>query len=111
MNQKKLNAMSVDALFKLYNEVSSALEKRIKSKIGDLQQIVEVLETAPSLERIDAPRRKPYPKVVPKYQNPARPDETWAGRGRTPHWVTELVQSGKNIEDFRISHHRETEPA
>jgi DNA-binding protein H-NS len=111
MNQKKLNAMSVDALFKLYNEVSFALEKRIKSKIDDLQQIAEVLETAPSLQRMDAPRRRSYPKVAPKYQNPARPDETWAGRGRKPHWVTELVQSGKNIEDFRITRGRETEPA
>jgi DNA-binding protein H-NS len=41
--------------------------------------------------------------VPPKFQNPERPFETWAGRGRQPLWVTELIQAGKNIDDFRIN--------
>jgi DNA-binding protein H-NS len=107
MNQKKLEAMSVDALYELYNKVTSVLEKRLKSKIHHLQHIVEVLEIAPASEPQHAPARKPYPKVQPKFQNPERPAETWAGRGRQPHWVTVLVQAGKNIEDYRIARSRE----
>src|SRR5579859_3322511 len=81
MNQKKLQAMSVDTLFGLYIEVTSVLEQRIKSKIHDLQHIAEVLEIAPGLDAGNAPsKRRPYPKVLPKFQNPADPDETWAGR-------------------------------
>lgn len=33
-------------------------------------------------------------KVAPKYRNPAQPDQTWTGRGRTPLWVQELQNAG-----------------
>jgi len=46
--------------------------------------------------------RRPYPVVVPKYRNPERPSETWAGRGKTPRWLTAQLKSGKRIDDFRI---------
>ncbi|MCK1655290.1 H-NS histone family protein [Bradyrhizobium sp. 149] len=36
-----------------------------------------------------------YPRVLPKYQNPDRPSETWAGRGKQPRWVTAQLKSGK----------------
>jgi len=46
--------------------------------------------------------RRPYPAVVPKYRNPERPSETWAGRGKTPRWLTAQLKSGRRIDDFRI---------
>ena len=46
--------------------------------------------------------RRPYPVVVPKYRNPDRPSETWAGRGKTPRWLTAQLKSGRRIDDFRI---------
>ena len=46
--------------------------------------------------------RRPYPVVVPKYRNPERPSETWAGRGKTPRWLTAQLKSGRRIDDFRI---------
>lgn len=48
--------------------------------------------------------RRPYPVVVPKYRNPERPSETWAGRGKTPRWLTAQLKSGRLIDDFRIAH-------
>lgn len=33
-------------------------------------------------------------KVPPKYRNPANPDQTWTGRGRSPIWVAELQKNG-----------------
>ena len=33
-------------------------------------------------------------KVAPKYRNPANPEQTWTGRGKSPIWVTELKNSG-----------------
>ena len=41
-------------------------------------------------------------KVLPKYQNPQAPKETWSGRGRKPAWVANLVKSGKSLEDLQI---------
>jgi DNA-binding protein H-NS len=46
--------------------------------------------------------RRPYPVVIPKYRNPERPSETWAGRGKTPRWLAAQLKSGKRIDDFRI---------
>jgi DNA-binding protein H-NS len=103
MNPKQLESMSLDDLWAFHQEVSSILEKRIRDKIHKLENIAEVLEVAPSLQPAEAPKRRPYPKVLPKFQNPERPHETWAGRGKQPHWVTELLEAGRNIEELRIA--------
>ncbi len=39
--------------------------------------------------------------VAPKYRNPANPQQTWTGRGKSPTWVTELKTSG-NLESALI---------
>lgn len=33
-------------------------------------------------------------KVAPKYRNPAKPEETWTGRGKSPLWVQALKTAG-----------------
>jgi len=48
--------------------------------------------------------RRPYPVVLPKFRNPEQPSETWAGRGKTPRWLTAQLKSGRRIDDFRIRH-------
>ena len=32
--------------------------------------------------------------VAPKYRNPANPEQTWTGRGKSPTWVAELKAAG-----------------
>ncbi|MDQ3494517.1 MAG: H-NS histone family protein [Pseudomonadota bacterium] len=41
-------------------------------------------------------------KVAPKYRNPAKPSETWTGRGKPPRWMAPLLKKGKKPEDFLI---------
>jgi DNA-binding protein H-NS len=41
-------------------------------------------------------------KVAPKYRNPAKPSETWTGRGRQPRWMAAETAKGKKPEDFLI---------
>jgi DNA-binding protein H-NS len=41
--------------------------------------------------------------VAPKYRNPENPDETWAGRGLKPRWLTAAIKEGKKLEDFFIA--------
>jgi len=41
-------------------------------------------------------------KAAPKYRNPTNPNETWAGRGRQPRWMADLVAKGSSPEDFLI---------
>ncbi len=46
--------------------------------------------------------RRPYPQVLPKYQNPANPGQTWSGRGRQPAWMVAQLKSGKKLDDLAI---------
>ncbi|WP_315828641.1 H-NS histone family protein [Bradyrhizobium sp. SZCCHNG3015] len=47
-------------------------------------------------------RRRPYPLVKPKFQNPENPLQTWSGRGRQPHWLVALLAKGNALEDLKI---------
>lgn len=42
-------------------------------------------------------------KVAPKYRNPADASQTWTGRGRKPHWVQDLENTGRSLDDVLIS--------
>jgi DNA-binding protein H-NS len=56
-----------------------------------------------SSDRMTAKREKrAYPKVLPKYRNPKKRSETWAGRGKQPRWLVAQLRSGKKLEDFQI---------
>ena len=39
-------------------------------------------------------------KVAPKYRNPAKPTETWAGRGQPPRWLAAELKKGRKLQDF-----------
>lgn len=41
-------------------------------------------------------------KVPPKYRNPANPDQTWAGRGMQPKWLSAEIAKGRKLEDFAV---------
>jgi DNA-binding protein H-NS len=48
-----------------------------------------------------AKTRKRSP-AVPKYVNPANPDDTWSGRGRKPLWFVAALKAGNSPEDMSI---------
>src|SRR5258707_15765614 len=35
-------------------------------------------------------------------RHPAEPSETWAGRGKKPHWLPAQLKAGKRIDGIRI---------
>jgi DNA-binding protein H-NS len=100
MKPHDLKSMSADELWSLHELVASVLARKILAEKARLDERLR------QLDRDDVPPlvhgRRPYPKVFPKYRNPAKPSETWAGRGRKPHWLTAQLKSGKRIDDFRI---------
>jgi DNA-binding protein H-NS len=112
MNKKlDLDAMTVDEMWQLHEEVSRLLSVRLTSEKRELEKRLEQLRHdryAPSLRTNGsikdagrAPRRK-YPQVRPKYQNSEIPSETWSGRGKTPRWLVAALKAGHKIEDFVI---------
>jgi DNA-binding protein H-NS len=52
---------------------------------------------------MDGRRKSKGGSVAPKYRDPKNPENTWAGRGRTPRWMAAATKGGKaKKEDFLI---------
>jgi DNA-binding protein H-NS len=96
-------SMSIDELWALHLEVTSLLEGRIAAEKAQLEERLHRLQASGVSNGDQSRERRPYPQVFPKYRNPAKPFETWAGRGKQPRWLKAQLQSGKKIDDFRIS--------
>jgi DNA-binding protein H-NS len=109
---KKLNldAMSVDEMWQLHEEISQALSVRLTSekrelekRLAQLRREKETRQSEPADAVQGAPReRRKYPRVFPKYRNPNEPSETWSGRGKQPRWLAAALKTGHAIEEFAI---------
>ena len=102
MKQPNFQVLSAGELWELHEQVNRLLAEKLTSEKRKLERRLSMLlghsVHAPSAER---PRR-PYPKVRPKYQNPENPSQTWAGRGKRPGWVREMLDAGISIDDLRV---------
>lgn len=118
MNRNDLKSMSTDELWALHEEIAARLAEALKAEKSVLENRLKVLQRGIEIQpasrngkssRAKSPvkrstARRPYPTVFPKYRNPERPSETWAGRGKTPRWLTAQLKSGRRIDDFKIRH-------
>jgi DNA-binding protein H-NS len=99
MKIDEINSMSVDNLWSLHDKLVSILSKRLSEEKQRLDRRLRQLKGGhTSLTHA----RRPYPRVLPKYRNPDRPSQTWAGRGKKPRWIVAQLRSGKRLDDFRI---------
>ena len=101
MKPYDLKSMSVDELWSLNEFVSLELARRIPAEKARLDQRLRQLGLGAEPHKTSHAGR-PYPKVFPKYRNPAKPSEIWAGRGKQPRWLTAQLKLGKRIDDFRM---------
>jgi DNA-binding protein H-NS len=104
-----LDAMSVDEMWQLHEEISRVLSVRLTSEKRELEKRLEQLRRdrqvpslKPTVNDVGAAPRRKYPRVHPKFQNPEVPSETWSGRGKTPRWLVAALKSGHKLEDFAI---------
>lgn len=110
--------LSLDELWFLHEELSEALAVRIRQQKQELEQRLEQLnlrkasplKALPSardlIAKDPARRRRKYPKVLPKYQNPKSPGETWSGRGKRPRWLVSALKNGGKLEEFEMARSR-----
>lgn len=116
LSKLDLKSMSIDDLWALHEKVGAVLSEKIKAEKRGLEErlarlnrgVIEKPATARAALKIrgrHAMRRK-YPPVLPKYQNPSDPSETWAGRGKQPRWLVSQLKAGKKIDDFLIDRAR-----
>jgi len=104
MKRSDLEKMSADELWKLHEEVATALAAKMTAEKSILEyRLSQLRRQFEFAQGRDTPERRPYPTVAPKFQNPDQPSETWAGRGKQPRWLTAQLKSGKRIDEFRIA--------
>lgn len=112
MSKLDFEAMSLDELWTLHELLSGILAERIVVEKRELEQRLVQLnrgrekEASSELNSSDGDRahqRRKYPRVLPKYQNPSMPTETWSGRGKKPRWLVSALTAGRKIEDFKIT--------
>lgn len=112
---KKINldAMSIDEMWQLHEEISQVLSVRLVSEKRELEKRLAQLRREKEMRHSEhtdtqspksvtrTPRRK-YPRVFPKYRNPKEPSETWSGRGKRPRWLAAALNNGRKMEEFLI---------
>jgi DNA-binding protein H-NS len=109
MKESDFKSMTLGELWSLHEQIASVLVGKMVAEKTLLDQRLLQLASraggnatpAENTEKAANARRK-YPRVLPKYRNPAQPAETWAGRGKQPRWLTAQLKSGKKLDDFRI---------
>src|SRR6201985_342505 len=104
MRKLDLEAMDLDELWLLHEQLTQILSEKISAEKLELERRLAQLNRAEPIgeKHTDRPPRRRYPKVLPKYCNPAAPEETWSGRGKQPRWLVAALQSGRGLEEFRI---------
>lgn len=95
----KLSEMSADDLWRLYEETSAVLGRKIKLEKARLEERLRMLDSGLAIE---GHQRRSYRKVPPKYRNPDNLGETWSGRGKRPRWLAAQLRSGKRLDHFLI---------
>ncbi len=104
-NRMNLKSMSISRLTDLRHRVEAALagkvidqRRTIESELAKLTR----LQGAKTLRKNGSGFGLRGP-VAPKYRNPQNPEETWAGRGLRPKWLTAAIKGGKSADDFLIA--------
>jgi DNA-binding protein H-NS len=97
MAKQSLTSMSVEALFKLRDEVADALSTRA----SQLQR--QIAELTGTKKRGRPPGRRKGKKVAPQFRSKKDPKVVWSGRGATPRWMKAEMKGTKlKKESFRI---------
>jgi DNA-binding protein H-NS len=98
---KKLSLLSVEALFKLRDDVAVALARKaeaLKKELASLgSDYAEVGRIAVYGRKKSSLKGR---KAPIKYRD--RAGNTWAGRGAQPRWLTAAIKAGAKRDDFLI---------
>ena len=98
-----LNTLTLKELKKLRKDVDKKIadfeNRKKREALSELEKKAAELGFSLSDLTGTAKVKKVSP---PKYRNPADPEQTWTGRGRTPLWVKALETAGESRDDALI---------
>jgi DNA-binding protein H-NS len=94
-----LASMSVEALFRLRDEVAEA----IAGRAADLRRQLSQLTGDKPARGAGGGRKRKGRKVAPQFRSKKDPSLVWSGRGALPRWMKEEMKGTKlKKENFRI---------
>jgi DNA-binding protein H-NS len=112
MEKLDFEVIPLEELWSLHEQITRVLSAKITTQKQELEERLRQLNVgrvtagAVAIGRgtsVTTRQRGKYPRVLPKYQNPSEPAETWSGRGKQPRWLVSALKAGGKIEDFKIS--------
>ncbi|MCC6135011.1 MAG: H-NS histone family protein [Candidatus Contendobacter sp.] len=89
-----VGASSIEDLKALIKKAEGAIaEKKSGEILAAREQMFKMAETFDMTpqEILDFSVRKRRAPGVPKYRNPANPEQTWTGRGKKPGWLRDAA--------------------
>lgn len=89
-----------DSIDEYSREVQAMLEQKREERIAELK--ARMAEDQAALAELEPKPAKMANQSTPKYRDPAKPENTWAGRGKKPGWLLEKLEAGASLEDFLL---------
>ena len=89
-----------DSIDEYSREFQAMLEQKREERIAELK--ARMAEDQAALAELQPQPAKMVNPSTPKYRDPEKPENTWAGRGKQPGWLKEKLDAGASLDDFLI---------
>jgi DNA-binding protein H-NS len=101
-------SLSLEELTHILKEVSKIVDRRVATEIGQYRSYAQKFAESVGLEiRGTGEKTKEEKggsrKKTAIYKHPENDSLVWEGTGRKPKWLTDLLKSGRNLDDFRVA--------
>ena len=102
---KTIEKKPLEELVKLRADLDKLIKKRQRTQKKELKKKFQVMAkeqglTVDEVLGTSSPKKaKKGGKAPIKYK---KDENTWAGRGRKPAWVNELIEKGENLDDYLV---------
>jgi len=98
-----LKTMPIAKLQDLKSKIEAAINAKVSERRRELEtELSKLARFGGGGKVIKFGRGGQKGPVAPKYRNPENPDETWAGRGLKPRWLSAAIKGGRKLDDFLI---------
>lgn len=105
---RKLSLKTIQTQIRKLQAKAEKIQQAEKPGVAELRAIVAKFKLVPADIKAAIKGKRSArgiakgSKLKPKFRNPANKDETWAGRGLKPKWLSSFLKKGKKLEDFAV---------
>ena len=106
VDEVKLEEFSLLELEELSDRVAKQIANKREARSREIREEMEKLAEREglTLEEVIRAGKKPRKRQPPKqkYRNPAKPSQTWSGRGKKPAWIEKALKEGRSLKELEI---------